>query len=1454
MAAVASASNPVQASTPDAVVVDPAEKAQAPDPYYSDDNSDDDEISRKKKFLKNQGLIKDHKYMTDLLAICTGIGATEKETLPNGNVKKIITKGDDCEECVHDLQRYLRKDDDERSMHRMLGSWRILQNKLLPLVTTYHTSDPKLIFSVTKVLVMLTMPPEENGPAVAQEMRYLVRYKEAFLSNDILAIFVAMLEEPLSHNGFDRTDDDNMLIELVLTLFRNLLHVPNPAYSSVSGGEHLTHLQEDFIVLLKEEFVLDTVLLLAQLVEDEANRDWNLLLLELFYLLFRGQSPEMVANEDGRHASYKHRVGSEIGKQTSTVGGKRIQEAQHFDPLANMIVQEHRQRLVKKRGIGARHSKFGGSYVLKDEEDQSGQKLVLHSAWRKMEDRMKSSLPPSKSVLAKQRRADAAAAQTALLTGLRPDAFTVGYGYGTAMSAPMATKQLGVRVVLKEFASQFITKAYPALMRSLVRDFRRESARLLPSDMIQYIYVSAFCTSFHRRCEDMRLAAARASKASCEPFDWGPVSATMDLWSFHFTVKSIDRYLDLKDWVATGVSVALLKEMVVVLDRLRKSSSSARRETANQLINVVFYEREIIDLVPRLLGRCHSARKHVSSWFVTDLVETAHVILDITEHLAEHKMFVLQRRKKVKEKLKMRPWKSEEIHALEEAVKKYGKTKKKFQQILKSPEFGPIFLEGRIVNELQLKYKTIAKLRKDGKEGNFESDEEDNEEETEEQKKEKREEASIRRECEFKFNTFMNKFAQNSVYQVYMRLLRTYKTNTPQVNHCIVKVLYRLTQLEVHEYYNGDSESPEDKINRVTHEPVMFQVSTLMLFELILNDRDIKRDRNFRELREFTASVVRHFFRLAKKNPLMYVEALFNRPRRMNELLVHVYDADSIYSSSKGGSRSKKAAAEKQQKDPGNSGALNDSDLDQEEEAELEDQDFGKKAKARAEAKARERDERSGRRRNNRRWGEHEDAVLLARFPALRHLDAVYEILALDDVLQDKERSSNQIKNRVKQLGLLDGTHKTRKESLGIQTAQLKKQVDSVLQVRVMEGAAASETVGRDAIKSIQDRLKECADFRDEQKMLRETMRAMGDGETDDDLVIASTVDYALVPVTQDEFAHFANRHVVKLFKALNLREPGTGEVYWRIPGTFSADECRNRVKTLRATVLEIDTAESEMQMKEAEAKRFEGLEEYGAGEEEEAENETAQIKNGSVYHLESSQEMMMSANIQGKVSADRISTGQWETFRFLGSEDTFAIRTHHSNFVTVDSEGKVVSSRGISEAGEREKFLLAYQDGKILLQHKATGFYLSATEDGKVTCKTAMVGATSLWFAKEAEDSELSMPEVSASPLSSPQKGKRRVATLYEESDSDSDDDEELKGFFANAKKNTDKVAAIEAVPVDSSNTVQAEEEEEEETMVVETEENDEEEGEQPVKKPTQKLQKKRRMVLEDSDDDDDD
>lgn len=50
--------------------------------------------------------------------------------------------------------------------------------------------------------------------------------KKALTNAAVLEVFVAALEEPLSHVT-NRTSDDNLIIELVLTLFRNLLAISN---------------------------------------------------------------------------------------------------------------------------------------------------------------------------------------------------------------------------------------------------------------------------------------------------------------------------------------------------------------------------------------------------------------------------------------------------------------------------------------------------------------------------------------------------------------------------------------------------------------------------------------------------------------------------------------------------------------------------------------------------------------------------------------------------------------------------------------------------------------------------------------------------------------------------------------------------------------------------------------------------------------------------------------------------------------------------------------------------------------------------------------------------------------------------------------------------------------------------------------------------------------------------
>ena len=70
------------------------------------------------------------------------------------------------------------------------------------------------------------------------------------------------------------------------------------------------------------------------------------------------------------------------------------------------------------------------------------------------------------------------------------------------------------------------------------------------------------------------------------------------------------------------------------------------QQWSGKLIRVVFYEREIMDMIPQLLSKCHEARKYVSTWYITDLVELAHAVLAIGEQMSEKSMLVRQRRKR----------------------------------------------------------------------------------------------------------------------------------------------------------------------------------------------------------------------------------------------------------------------------------------------------------------------------------------------------------------------------------------------------------------------------------------------------------------------------------------------------------------------------------------------------------------------------------------------------------------------------------------------------------------------------------------------------------------------------------------------------------------------------------------------------------------------------------------
>lgn len=214
----------------------------------------------------------------ELLLVCGVIGTTT--TGDTGNELVPVT---DCLNWLQDLQRALRRDEDlYRPISLLMGKWKVVEQKLFPLVMTCRYDNP-IVLTVVKILVILTKPLADNtknagrmiidvaspkaDPKVVknlikirenalQQAEQLMEYKRLVTyhpshhsskrrtvsqttattnnKNDksksktsggtgLLSIFVSLLAEPLSKSGSSRTDADHLTIELVLHLIRNLL-------------------------------------------------------------------------------------------------------------------------------------------------------------------------------------------------------------------------------------------------------------------------------------------------------------------------------------------------------------------------------------------------------------------------------------------------------------------------------------------------------------------------------------------------------------------------------------------------------------------------------------------------------------------------------------------------------------------------------------------------------------------------------------------------------------------------------------------------------------------------------------------------------------------------------------------------------------------------------------------------------------------------------------------------------------------------------------------------------------------------------------------------------------------------------------------------------------------------------------------------------------------------------
>ena len=100
---------------------------------------------------KPQRIAVDKNIVDELLLVCSVIGSHDETT---GQFVPVT----DCLAWLQDLQRALRRDDDlTRPICALVGDWRVVEQKLLPLVLACRYNVP-LVLTVCKILVILTKP------------------------------------------------------------------------------------------------------------------------------------------------------------------------------------------------------------------------------------------------------------------------------------------------------------------------------------------------------------------------------------------------------------------------------------------------------------------------------------------------------------------------------------------------------------------------------------------------------------------------------------------------------------------------------------------------------------------------------------------------------------------------------------------------------------------------------------------------------------------------------------------------------------------------------------------------------------------------------------------------------------------------------------------------------------------------------------------------------------------------------------------------------------------------------------------------------------------------------------------------------------------------------------------------------------------------------------------------
>ncbi|XP_017143003.1 protein timeless homolog [Drosophila miranda] len=1114
--------------------------------------------------------------LADIDATCAALGYSDGQ--------RYQAEPDAAEGLKH-LIWILRRDLDNHEYRRHLGRSKVLQTDLVYMLPDYvhHEELSDLLIRLLVILTNPTLllyregPPSDNhGRKVFMELIDILQgYKAAFAKDKIWTALFDKLKQALEIGFAIRSEEQNLLIERILVLVRNVLQVPaNPEAECRADNDASLH--DQVIWALHQTGMLDLVLFVISSPDEE---QFHLHGLEIVCLLYREQSAESLAD-----ASLQRSLGEKQRDQQELLAARRRERARR-----------------QARPPTGRHSRFGGTYVIRNMKSVSDRDVICHQALERVSsidfDREKQ----------QQKRSHRHIKEEAQVT--RRSAFTV-------------------RLCLREYCTEVLRSAYNTLVRQVRRVLERNAGSSSHDDSY-LLWAIRFFMEFNR-LSGLQLQL---------------VSESLSVQCFHWVLTRMQHDMDMivsdkkqaRLW-AKRLHVALLtfRELLQSLLALQKLKDDNARSLFDMLLNNVCYVLEYRETILHLLMNYNEA--HSTKVFLRDVVETANVFIKMMERFCQDSVVVQDKRRgaggrrkkqpKAKSKQTAAPQPTEDELSSKWAemasevctvlfgelvlpederpipfdaasdksiddqredcmirINKLLRTEKLEQAIAllraarevwpENEVFGAVAAAPKdellLLREIFMHNITTVESQEEDKEDEDEENDDDDDAENEEFE----EQNKGLTEKTFKFDDFARRLLHPKIVRACTLVLTDWAQIPTRALKAAVTVLHRIA-------YGCSCPG------------MLFQAKLFRIFQQVLS---VERDAHQEELRRLGIYVVRKFVEVAPTNPKIYAELLFYKGiREANELETGYCDA---YESGTKGTWSEEQETElrflfeENQRNPETDKDVIDWILDNLADKTRTRRGVLKKMKEmgllfKAPTKRSTKSAQSGK----NLWQPEEDEMLRSLYDQYRTEPDCLERLVREF---GEQRSKQQIIKRMLQIHLIAdkseilpaksskgrGKGKSKRQQEANSDSGSGSEADEYMEEPMFEDAGArkpqNKSRSRQVVRTPLDvgtvqALIAQVDTEKYQPAFEWLTECLNDASDDTDEPAEDDDGVPLLPLLQSQKDAMEDGNFQKVLVALGMQPPIAGmENYWRVPTYLNAADLKLRAKIVSGEEVEIE-------------------------------------------------------------------------------------------------------------------------------------------------------------------------------------------------------------------------------------------------------------------------------------------